>query len=63
MNIIYKVNEKVNRFSLAGNKFVPEMHLRHPGFTYIACETLSKKKKEYKNLKKRAIHKTFVKTN
>ena len=40
----YKINEVVNKFLLAGNKFVPEMHLRQP------VEHLQKAKKEYKNL-------------
>ena len=31
------MNEIVNKFSLAGDKFIPEMHLRQPGFTYSAC--------------------------
>ena len=44
------MNEIVNKFLLAGDKFMPEMHLRQPGFTYSACGT--KIKKEFKNLKK-----------
>ena len=31
------MNEIVNNFFLAGNKFMPEMHLRQPRFTYSAC--------------------------
>ena len=31
------MNEIVNKFLLVGNKFMPEMHLRQPGFTYSAC--------------------------
>ena len=30
------MNEIVNRFFLARNKFMPEMHLKQPGFTYSA---------------------------
>ena len=30
------MNETVNKFLLARNKFIPEMHLRQPGFTYNA---------------------------
>ena len=33
----YKMNEIVNEFLLAGDKFMPEMHLKQPGFTYSAC--------------------------
>ena len=38
------MNETVNKFSLAGNKFIPEMHLNHPGFTYAACGPFTKNK-------------------
>ena len=32
------MNEVINRFLLAGDKFKPEIHLRQPGFTYSACD-------------------------
>ena len=28
-----KMNELINKFLLAGDKFMPEMHLKQPGFT------------------------------
>ena len=31
------MNEIVNKFLLAGDKSILEMHLRQPGFTYSAC--------------------------
>ena len=31
------MNEIVNKFLLAGDKFMPEMHLKQPEFSYIAC--------------------------
>ena len=31
------MNKVVNKFLLAGNKFMPELHLRQSGFTYNAC--------------------------
>ena len=43
------MNEVVNKFLLAGDKFMPEMHLRQPGFTYSACGHLPKINKEFKN--------------
>ena len=46
------MNVIVNMFLLAGDKFLPEMHLRQPGFTYSACGPFKKAKKESKNLKK-----------
>ena len=45
------MNEIVNKFLLAGDKFMPEMHLKQPGFTYSACGPFTKNK-EFKNLKK-----------
>ena len=37
VNTRYKMNEVVKKFLLAGEKFMPEMHLRQLGFTYSAC--------------------------
>ena len=31
------MNEMVNKFLLPGDKFMPEMHLRQPGFWSIQC--------------------------
>ena len=45
------MNEKVNKFLLAGDKFLPEIHLRKPGFTYIACGTFNKNKERIKKFK------------
>ena len=39
-----KMSEIVNKFLLVGDKFVPEMHLKQPGFTYSACGTFTKNK-------------------
>ena len=38
------MSETVNKFLLAGDKFVPEMHLNQPGFTYSACRSFTKNK-------------------
>ena len=43
------MNEIINKFLLVGDKFMPEMHLKQPGFTYSACDRLLKIKKEFKN--------------
>ena len=34
----------VNKCLLAGDKFIPKMHLRQPGFTYSACGKFTKNK-------------------
>ena len=38
------MNEIINKFLLRGDKFMPEMHLRQPGFTYSACGPFTKNK-------------------
>ena len=45
MNII------VNKFLLAGDKFMPEMHLKQPRFTYSACGTFTKNKERIQKFK------------
>ena len=57
------MNKIINNFLLAGDKFMPEMHLKQPGFTYSACDHLLKTKKEFKNLKKQEIQAIFTKMN
>ena len=55
------MNEIVNTFSLTGDKFMPEMHLKQPGFTYIVLVFhLLKTKKEFKNLCKQEIQIIFI---
>ena len=44
VNTRYKLNEIVSNFLLAGDKFIPEMDLRQPGFIYSACGPFTKKK-------------------
>ena len=58
-----KMNEIVNKFFLAGDKFMPEMHLRQPGFTYSVCEPFTKNKERIQNLKKQEIQVIFTKMN
>ena len=38
------MNQIVNKFLVAGDKFMPEMHLKQPGSTYSACGPSSKNK-------------------
>ena len=38
------MNEIVNTFLLVGDKFMLEMHLKQPGFTYGACGSFTKNK-------------------
>ena len=38
------MNETVNKFLLMCDKFMPEMHLKQPGFNYSACDPFTKNK-------------------
>ena len=38
------MNEIVNKCLLAGDKFMPELYSKQPGFTYNACGPLTKTK-------------------
>ena len=38
------MNQVINKFLLAGDKFMPEMRLKQPGFTYSACGLFTKNK-------------------
>ena len=51
-------------FLLAGDKFLPEMHLRQPEFTYSACGPFKKNKEGIQKLKKKQeILDIFIKRN
>ena len=45
------MNEIVNKFLLAGNKFMPDKHLKQPGFTYSACWLFTKNKERIQQFK------------
>ena len=42
------MNDIINKFLLAGDKFMPEMHLRQPGFSYSAYGPFTKNKERIK---------------
>ena len=47
------MNEIVNKFLLAGDRFMPEMHLKQSWFTYSACGPFTKNKERNQKFKKR----------
>ena len=57
-----KMNEIVNKFLLVGDKFMLEMHLKQPRFTYSACGPFTKNKERIENFKEKEIHDIFIKT-
>ena len=55
------MNDIINKFLLVGDKFMPEMHLRQPGFTYSAYGPFTKNKKRIESLCKVVIQTLFIK--
>ena len=45
------MNETVNNFLLAGDKSIPEMHLKQPRFTYSACGSFTENKETIEKFK------------
>ena len=44
-----KMNAVINKSCLPGDKFMPEMGLKQPGFTYSCCGPFTKNKERIKN--------------
>ena len=60
------MNNIINQFLLAGDKFMPEMHLRQPQFVYSACGTFTRHKERIKEFKCNGnvmIHVIFIEMN
>ena len=45
------MNDIIHKVLLAGDKCMPEMHLRQPGFTYNACGPFTKNKQRIQKFK------------
>ena len=45
------MNQVINKFLLAGDKFMSEIHLQQPGFTYSACVPFTKHNERIKKFK------------
>ena len=45
------MNNLINKFLLAGDKFMPKMHLRQPQFVYSACGPFTRHKERIKEFK------------
>ena len=39
------MNQIINKFLLAGDKFMPEIHLKQPQFVYSACGPFTRRKR------------------
>ena len=45
------MNNLINKFLLAGDKFMPEIHLRQPQFTYSACGSFTRHEERIQKFK------------
>ena len=57
------MNDIINTFLLAGDKFMPEMHLRQPQFTYSACGPFTKSKERIQKFQKTEIQDIYTEMN
>ena len=46
------MNKIINKFLLAGDKFMPEIHLRQPRFIYYACGPFTRHKERIEKFEK-----------
>ena len=51
-NKIINMNNAINKFLLAGDKLMPEMHLRQPRFFYRTCGPFTRHKERIKEFKR-----------
>ena len=54
------MNEIVNNFLLAGDKYMPEIHLKQSGFTYSACGPFTKDKERIHKFKRNRRYKIYL---
>ena len=59
----YKMNDIINKLLLAGDKFMPEMHLKQPQFTYSACGPFTKNKEGIQKFKETGDTKYIYRNN
>ena len=57
------MNEIVNKSLLVGDKFMPEMHLKQPGFPYGACGQFTKNKERIQKFKETGDSSYITKMN
>ena len=57
------MNDVINKFLLAGDKFMPEMNLRQPQFTYSSCGPFTRNIERIQTFKQTGDSDIFTKTN
>ena len=61
--IKYKMNNTINKLLLAGDKFMFEIHLRQPQFTYNACGSFTKHEQRIQKFKELETQTIYMKMN
>ena len=56
------MNEIVNKFLLAGDKFMPEIYLKQPGSTYSACGLFTRNKEKIETFEEKKLKKINIST-
>ena len=57
------MNEIINKFLSAEDKFIHQMHLKQPEFTYSACGPFTKNKERIQKFKETGDSKYILKTS
>ena len=57
------MNDVINKCLLAGDKFMPEMNLRQPQFTYSSCGPFTRNIERIQTFKQTGDSDIFTKTN
>ena len=57
------MSEIVNTFLLAGDKFMPELHLKQPDFIYSACGPFTRSNKRIERFMQTGIQILFKETS
>ena len=53
------MNKIINKFLLTRDKFMPELHLKQPGFTYSACGSFIKHRERNRKFRETGSSKRF----
>ena len=59
-NKIIKMNNIINKYLLAGDKFMPGIHLRQPQSVYSACGPFPRHRERIKRISKLVIRIIFI---
>ena len=57
------MNNTISKLLLGGDKFMPEIYLRQPQFTYSACGPFTKRGQKFKSLEKLETQTIYIKMN